>query len=304
MSKTAFLFSGQGSQYPKMGEELLSAYPKLEAIFEEGSEVLGFDLKDICFNADEQTLAQTQYSQPAIFAVSLLAYEALLENGIKPDMVAGHSLGEYAALVACGALTRKDGFKVIKARAKAMGDCAKNQKGAMYAIIGLPANEIEQICEETMGYVLPVNYNSPAQTVIAGEEQAATIAAQKFIDMGKRAMKLSVSAAFHSRLMQPAADEFIKAIGDIPFNSPKIPFYSNLDGKRMDDFSNMPAYLASHLVSPVYFATELGLMKEAGATKFIECGPGKVLTGLVKKTLEGVESFNVENAKTLEKVLG
>lgn len=300
---TAFLFSGQGSQYKGMGQELLSEFPKLSSIYDEGSEILGFDLKKICFDTEEDILAQTQYSQPAIFATSLLAYEVALLNGFKPDMVGGHSLGEYAALVASGVLSRGDGFKVIKERAYAMGECAKNQDGAMYAIIGLDASEISRVCEETEGYVLPVNFNSPSQTVIAGEATAAEAVAQKFIDMGKRAMKLSVSAAFHSKLMQPAADSFKSAIKDIKFNCPTIPFYSNLNGEPIEELSNMPEYLARHLVSSVKFTDELFNMQKAGANSFIECGPNKVLTGLVKKTLSDVQAFNLENKKTLDKLV-
>lgn len=302
MPKNAVLFAGQGSQYTGMGAELISEIPSLKRVFECGSDILGYDLENLCLNATAEELAKTENSQPAIFAVSVIAFEAIKEIGVTPDMVAGHSLGEYAAMVASGMLSLESGFEVIKARAAAMGKCAQNQDGAMCAIIGLSADEVEAVCRETDGYVLPVNYNSTPQTVIAGERSAVEAAAEKFKEMGKRAMFLAVSAAFHSKLMQPAADEFKAAITSVKFNSPSVPFYSNLIGERLTDFSDMPAYLASHLVSPVLFTKELNAIKNAGAERFIECGPGRVLTGLVNKTLSDVTALNVENAAGLNKL--
>lgn len=303
IAKKSFLFAGQGSQYPAMGKELEGLFPKAaQSIFETGSQILGFDLKDVCYNFEPQALAQTQYSQPAIFAVSLIAFEAAKAKGFTPDMVGGHSLGEYAAMVACGILTLEAGFAVIKARAKAMGECAQNQNGAMCAIIGSDAEAISKVCEETAGYVVPVNYNSPAQTVIAGDAEAVAAAAEKFAQMGKRTSMLAVSAAFHSKLMQPAADEFKKAIAGVAFNSPGIPFYSNLSGDLMTDFSDMPGYGASHIVSPVRFCDELAAMQRDGAEAFIECGPGKVLSGLVKRTLSDVEIYNIEDERSAGKL--
>ncbi len=303
MSKNIFLFSGQGSQYPGMGKELLALYPTAEAIYECAGDVLGMDLKRLCFEGTEEQLAQTKVSQPAIFTTSLVALEAMKQNGITFEAVAGHSLGEYAAMVAAGVVTMEDGYRLIKHRAAAMQECAEQQDGAMCAVLGMEAEEIAKVCESVDGYVVPVNYNSPAQTAVAGETAAIEQATAKFAELGKKCVRLAVSAAFHSKLMQPAADAFLPSIQDIPFSKPTVNFYSNVTGGVLTDFSDMPHYLAKHLVSPVRFVDEMNGMNQAGFEYFIELGPNKVLTGLVKKTLKGSNAYNVENEKTLQKLL-
>ncbi len=302
MEKTCVIFSGQGSQYEGMGRELLEMHPQLEYIYECGSDILGFDLKNACFNLSAEELSKTEIAQPSIFATSILAFEAVKTLDITPCAVAGHSLGEYAAMVCSNMISLEVGFKVIKERAFAMGECAKEQDGAMCAVLGLSAQEICAVCESVNGYVVPVNYNSPVQTVIAGEREAVDIAIAKFSDMGKKAVKLAVSAAFHSKLMQSGAEQFYNAIKSIEFNEPCFDFYSNVTGAKLTDFSDMPSYLKSHLVSPVKFVDELNAIKNSGVTSFIECGPNKVLTGLVKKTLSDVTAVNVENTKTFSKL--
>lgn len=304
MSKTVFLFSGQGSQYIGMGKELCEKYPQID-VFARASEIVGFDIAEKINNSSEEELAKTIYSQPAIMAASLTAFEAMKINGIEFSAAAGHSLGEYAAMVAAGILSFEDGFKVIKARAEAMQKAAEASDGAMYAIIGKSAEEIEQVCAGIDGYVVPVNYNSSVQTVIAGDAEAAGKAASEFAGMGAKAVKLGVSSAFHSKLMQPAAEEFEAAVKsmNITFRKPMISFYSNLTGGELTDFDNMPEKLAKHIVSPVRFTSELNALRSAGYVNFVELGPNKVLTGLVRKTLKDVTALNVENEKTLEKAL-
>lgn len=283
-----------------MGKELLEAVPRARRIWEAGSDILGFDLEDACLNYSPEQLADTRVSQPAILSVSLIALEAVQELGVHADMVGGHSLGEYAAMKAAGMLTLEDVFRVIRARARAMADCAASHPGAMAAVMA-PAEEIESACASAAGYVVPVNYNSPQQTVIAGEPAAVEQVMEHFAGQGRRCVRLAVSAAFHTGLMQTAADEFREAIASVPFTAPKVDFYSNTTGERLTDVTDMPGYLARHLVSPVRFTRELEQMRLAGADRFVECGPNKVLTGLVRKTLEGVTAWNVENEKTLSK---
>ena len=301
--KTAFLFSGQGSQYEGMGVCLVEKYLSLKEIFDEASEILGFDLFDKCANAPEEELGKTVVSQPAIMAVSLCAAEVLKINGITASAAAGHSLGEYAAMVYTGMVSRADGFKLIKARSEAMQKAAEANKGAMFAIVGAAAEDIEKVCEETEGYVVPVNYNSSVQTVIAGEEAAAQAAADVLAAKGARAIRLNVASAFHSKLMQSAADEFKPQAEKFTFNAPQITMLSNITGEVLDSVDGMPDRLAKHIVSPVRFTTELANLSGAGYDTFIECGPGKVLTGIVKKTLKGVNAANVQDADSLEKAL-
>lgn len=299
--KKAFLFSGQGSQYPGMGAELAAKYSACKPILECGSDIMGFDLLKKLTDSTAEELAQTRLSQPAIFTTSLLALTAVREEGIDNCAVAGHSLGEYAAMYASGMLPLEDAFKAIKLRSAAMAKAAESSHGAMAAVVGADDALIAEVCGSVNGFAAPANYNSPVQTVIAGEAEAIDEAMAKFADQGKRCVKLAVSAAFHTKLMQPAADEFKAQIADLKFNAPNCDFYSNLYGKKLDDFSDMPGYLAAHICSPVKFVSELNEMQNAGVEAFIELGPGHVLTGLVRKTLKGAVNVNVENPETLEK---
>lgn len=301
--KKAFLFSGQGSQYQGMGAELASKYSTSKPILECGSDIMGFDLLKKLTESSPEELAQTSLSQPAIFTTSLLALAAIREEGVNCDAVAGHSLGEYAAMYATGMLSLEDAFTAIKLRSTAMAKAAESSDGAMAAVVGADDALIDEICGNVSGFAAPANYNSPVQTVIAGEAAAIDEAMTKLAEQGKRCVKLAVSAAFHTKLMRPAADEFKEQIAGIKFNAPNCDFYSNLYGKKLDDFSNMPSYLASHICSPVKFVSELNAMQSDGIEAFVELGPGHVLTGLVRKTLKGVVNVNVESPETLEKAL-
>lgn len=291
-----------------MGKELFEAYPeKAKTIIEAADKTLDFDLWSLIQNGSAEELAQTRVSQPAIFTVSLLALMAAKENGIEYEGAAGHSLGEYAAMVASGILTVDEGYIAIKHRADAMDRAAKANPGAMAAIIGLPAEKVTEICEEIAvggDYVTAVNFNSPVQTVIAGTKEAVAKASETAKAAGaKRALPLAVSAAFHSEFMKPAAEEFKIAVKDMNFKTPDVKFYSNVTGAELTDFSDMPELMSRHICSPVRFTDELNAMKKDGFDVFVELGPGKVLTGLVGKTLKEVKAVNIENTESLKVAL-
>ncbi|WP_295070548.1 ACP S-malonyltransferase [Ruminococcus sp.] len=300
---TISLFSGQGSQYEGMGKDIAEAMPELAEVYETGSAVLGVDLKDICFNAPLDELSRTINSQPAIMATSIVCLKAAQAKGFTFDGVAGHSLGEYAAMYASGMITLEDAFRLIKARAAAMEEATTSTKGAMAAIMKIAPEEVERVCGEAKEYVTAVNYNSPVQTVIAGTPEGIAEVSDVFAEMKARVIPLNVAGAFHSKLMQPAADKFYETAKTITFNAPQVKYYSNLTGGELNDFSDMASMLAKHIVSPVRFTSELAAMQEAGADKFVEFGPGRTLTGLVKKTLKDVTAVNVENLETLEGAL-
>ena len=300
---TAFIFSGQGSQYPGMGKALYDSIPACREILDTAEDVLGFRL----FSGTPEELAQTTVSQPAIMAVSLMALAAVREKGIDCAAVAGHSLGEYAALTAAGSITVEQAFRLIKLRSEAMDKAAKAAPGCMSAVLGLPADIVTEECDRIAAegkYVCAVNYNSKVQTVIAGTPEGVEEAEAALKAKGaKRAVRLAVSAAFHSKLMESAAEEFQSGIAGFAFAEPDRAFYSNLYGKKLTDFSDMPDKLARHICSPVRFTDELAAMQAEGINTFIELGPGKVLTGLVKKTLDDVTAVNVEDTDTLESIL-
>ena len=297
---TISLFSGQGSQYPGMGKELAETDSSLMKIFGTGSEILGRDLRAICFDSPAEELSRTINAQPAIMAVSLVSLNAAVSRGFVFSGVAGHSLGEYAAMQASGMISLEDAFRLIKARAEAMDEAARSQKGAMAAVMKIAPEKVAEVCSNAKEYAAAVNYNSPQQTVVAGTPEGIAEVSEVFAEMGARVVTLNVAGAFHSKLMQSAADKFYETAKTISFKAPEVRYYSNVTGGELTDFSDMAALLAQHIVSPVRFTSELAAISEAGADKFIEFGPGKTLTGLVRKTLSGVKAANVEDIKTLE----
>ena len=304
---TISLFSGQGSQYPEMGKDILEAYPHTGELYDIASDILGRDMRKVCFDSSPEELAQTVNAQPAILLTSLVCNSAAISkthmagSAFNFEGVAGHSLGEYAALTMSGMVSLEDVFRLIKARADAMDEAARENKGAMAAVMKLAPEKIEEVCSAANNYVAAVNYNSPMQTVIAGTPEGIEEVSGVFAEMKARVVKLNVAGAFHSKLMQSAADKFYETAKTIEFKAPQVKYYSNVTGGELTDFSDMPSLLAKHIVSPVRFTSELAAMKEAGADTFVEFGPGKTLTGLVKKTLTDVRAFNIENMETLEK---
>ena len=294
------LFSGQGSQYPGMGKDIAEAYPEAAAVFDTASEILGRDMRKICFESEAEELSRTVNAQPAIMLTSLVCLKAAESKGFSFDGVAGHSLGEYAAMAASGMVSEEDAFRLIKARAEAMEEAAAGTKGAMAAVMKVSPEKVEEICSQAQNYVAAVNFNSPQQTVIAGTPEGIAEVTEKFAELKARVVTLNVAGAFHSKLMQSAADRFYETAKTIEFKAPRVKYYSNVTGGELTDFSDMPSLLAKHIVSPVRFVSELNAMQAAGADTFVEFGPGKTLTGLVKKTLTGVTALNIENTATLE----
>jgi [acyl-carrier-protein] S-malonyltransferase len=290
MSKAVFLFPGQGAQALGMGVSQSAEHPEIAAkFFDTAKEALGYDLYKICAE-DGEKLSETLYAQPAIAACSVLSAEIFIKSGVAPSAVAGHSLGEYPAMYIAGVLPLFDMFSLLKIRAEAMQKAAKTAGGAMYAVIGRDAAAVSAACDTANGYVVPANYNSSAQIVIAGEEAAAAEAAKLLSEQGAKCIKLGVAAAFHSELMKSAYDEFLSGAKNFTFNKPKIAFYSNLTGGEINEIS--AENLAKHIISPVRFSDELLKLYENGFDTYYECGPGKTLSGFVKKTLKGVNTLN------------
>ena len=296
---TISLFSGQGSQYEGMSKDIAESSAQLLKVYETGSAILGRDLKEICFSAPLEELSRTVNSQPAIMATSIICLEAAKEKGFTFEGVAGHSLGEYAAMSASGMVTLEDAFRLIKARAEAMEEATQGTKGAMAAIMKIEPEKVEEVCANAKEYVTAVNYNSPVQTVVAGTPEGIEEVSGIFKEMKARVIPLNVAGAFHSKLMQSAADKFYETAKTITFSAPQCKYYSNVTGGELTDFSDMATLLAKHIVSPVRFTSELAAMNEAGADRFVEFGPGRTLTGLVKKTLKEATALNVENLETL-----
>ena len=295
--KKAFVFPGQGAQFVGMGKDLYETNPLAKELFDKANEVLGFDITSIMFDGTADELKQTKVTQPAVFLHSVISALCMGE-AFAPDMVAGHSLGEFSALVAAGALTFEDGLCLVHARALAMQKACEVAPGTMAAIIGLPDAKVEEVCAEVStdgNVVIPANYNCPGQLVISGNVDAINAACDKLKAAGaKRALPLPVSGAFHSPLMQPAKDELQSAIESTTFNAPKCPVYQNVDAKPYTNPETIKANLIAQLTSSVRWTATVENMVADGAEDFTECGPGKALQGMIGRINKNVSVHGIQ----------
>ena len=293
----AYIFPGQGAQFPGMGKDLFENSKIAHQLFNDANEILGFKISDVMFNGSADDLKQTSVTQPAIFLHSVILAMST-ENGITPDMVAGHSLGEFSALVVNKSISFEDGLKLVSIRANAMQKACENNPGTMAAVLGLEDNLVEKICQEINGVVVAANYNCPGQLVISGELNAIESACEKLKESGaRRALVLSVGGAFHSPLMEEAKKELEDAINKTVFSDPICPIYQNVSGLPYSSEIEIKENLISQLTSPVKWTQSIKQMVKDGAQEFIEVGPGRVLQGLVRKINSDINSssLNLDN---------
>jgi [acyl-carrier-protein] S-malonyltransferase len=286
----AYIFPGQGAQFSGMGLDLYENSPLAQELFEKANDILGFHITDVMFEGSAEDLKETKVTQPAIFLHSVILAKTLGDS-FKPDMVAGHSLGEFSALVAAGALTFEDGLKLVSQRAKAMQKACELQPSTMAAVLGLDDAVVEKICTTIEGVVVPANYNCPGQLVISGDVDAIKSACEALKEAGaRRALVLPVGGAFHSPLMEPAREELAAAIENTTFSKPNCPIYQNVTASAITDENEIKANLISQLTAPVRWTQSVQQMIEDGASHFTEVGPGKVLQGLVRKINKEAET--------------
>ena len=281
----AYVFPGQGAQFVGMGHDLYNSSNEAKNYFDKANDILGFGITDIMFAGSDEDLKQTKVTQPAVFLHSVIS-ALVMGTDFRPDMVAGHSLGEFSALVASGALSFEDGLRLVSARAFAMQKACEINPSTMAAVLGLDDNKVEEICSQIDGVVVAANYNCPGQLVISGKKDDVAKACELMKEAGaKRALPLQVGGGFHSPCMQPAKEELEKAIRATVFSKPVCPVYQNVDGKPYTDVENIKNNLIAQLTSPVRWTQTVRNMAADGATEFVELGPGTVLQGLIKKSL-------------------
>ena len=306
MSKLAFLFPGQASQYPGMGRDLFDHFPESRAVFEEADDALGFSISKICFEGSEEDLKLTENTQPAILTVSVAAFRALESRGIMPDFAAGHSLGEYSALVAAGAMAFSDAVKLARRRGSYMQAAVPAGEGAMAAILGLSPSDVAEVCKKAADneIVSPANLNSPEQTVISGSASAVKRAVEIASQSGaKRSVMLPVSAPFHCALMKPAQDRFEKDLRATNFSALRFPVVTNADAGAVTSGDEAREALIRQITLPVRWLDSVREIIESGVTVFVEVGPGKVLSGLMRQIDRSVRCFNVEDSASLQAAL-
>ena len=291
----AFVFPGQGAQFVGMGKDLYENNPVAKEMFDKANEILGFNITDLMFNGTDEDLRQTKVTQPAIFLHSVILAKTMGDY-FNPDMVAGHSLGEFSALVAAGALSFEDGLRLVSARAQAMQKACEKTPSTMAAVLALPDARVEELCASvTEGVVVPANYNCPGQIVISGSIEGVDAACAKMLEAGaKRALKLKVGGAFHSPLMEPARAELADAIAHTDFHAPKCPVYQNVNAEPQTDPETIKKNLIAQLTAPVRWTQTIQNMIAAGADTFVEVGPGAVLQGLVKKISSEVATSGIQ----------